>query len=101
MDSQDLDLVQETHTVVGLRLSGMAEMGYVWAKTEVSSAQAGGRQWGDMRLAGLRDDIPAPFLGLPSGLPKLGALMVVDKGSMIKLPVTTSSGRERQGKLWI
>ena len=101
-ESQDVDLVQEIHTVVGLRLSGMTEMGYVWAKTEVPSAQAGGRQWGDMRLAGLRDDVPAPFLGLPSGLPKPGGeLVVVDKGSMIKLPVVTSSGPERPGKTWI
>lgn len=101
-DSQDLDLVQEIHTVVGLRLSGMTEMGYVWAKTEVSSAQAGSCQWGDMRLAGLRDDVPAPFLGLPSGLPKPGGeLMVVDKGSMIKPLVTTSSGPERPEKPWI
>ncbi|KAJ4400553.1 hypothetical protein N0V91_008595 [Didymella pomorum] len=101
-DGQDLDLVQEIHTVVGLRLNGMIEMGYVWAKTEVPSAQIGGRQWGDMRLAGLRDNVQALFLGLPSGLPKPGGeLMVVDMGSMIKLPVTTPSGGEKPGKPWI
>jgi hypothetical protein len=100
--TQDLDLVQETHTVVGLRLSGMTDMGYIWAKAEAPPTQARDRQWRDVRLAGLRDDIPAPFLGLPAGLPKPGGqLMVVDKGSMIKLSTTTLSGLDKLGRPWI
>lgn len=31
--------MHEIHMVVGLRLSGMNDMGYVWAKTEMPSTQ--------------------------------------------------------------
>lgn len=97
-DSRDLDVVQEVHTVVGLRLNGMNELWYVWTKTETPSPQAGGGQWGDTRFAGLRDDVPVPVSGLPSGLPKPGVTFVaVSKGSMIKLPVMTSGDSERLG----
>lgn len=102
LDTQDLSIMHEIHMVVGLRLSGMNDMGYVWAKTEMPSTQGGGRQWGDVRLAGLRSDIPAPSFGLPADLPKPGVeLMVVDKGSMIKLPATNPSGLDRLGRPWM
>ncbi|KAF1932207.1 uncharacterized protein M421DRAFT_1864 [Didymella exigua CBS 183.55] len=101
-ETQHLDIMQEAHTVVGLRLSGMTDMGYVWAKTEAPSAQAGNRKWGDVRLAGLRNDTPASFLGLPADLPKPGGeLMVVEKGTMIMLPAVTPSGLDRLGRPWI
>lgn len=97
--SQDMKIVREVHTVIGLRLSGMDKIGYVWAKTESPSSVDGGRMWGDVRLAGLRSDIPAPFLGLPEHLLKAGSeLMVVTTGSMIKPPEMIAGGlgnRER------
>lgn len=100
--NQDLDLAQEIHTVIGLRLSGMVDMGYIWAKVEAPPTQSGGRQWGDVRLAGLRDDIPVPILGLPADLPKPGGeLMVVDKGSLIEQSVATPDRLDRLGKPWI
>jgi hypothetical protein len=47
-----------THTVVGLRLKGMSGMAFVWVKTP------GEKTWGNVRIAGLRDDVPVPpFLG--------------------------------------
>lgn len=99
LESQQLNIVQEAHTVVGLRLSGMTDMGYVWTRTEVPSTHGGERQWGDVRLAGLRNDIPAPFLGLPAEWTKPGKeLMVVEKGSMIILPEATPGILDRPGR---
>lgn len=81
---QDRDIVHEVHTVFGLRLSGMKEMGYIWAKAEAPSLTVQGRLWGDVRLAGLRDDVPAPFLGLAADVrDSAGELRVVEKDSMI------------------
>lgn len=95
-------IVHEVHTVIGLRLSGMKEMGYVWAKTEMPSRRAGGQIWRDVRLAGLRTDVPAPFLGFPAEFPKSGGqLTVVEKRSMIKQPMTTPDHLDEQGRPWI
>ncbi|KAF2626838.1 hypothetical protein BU25DRAFT_411365 [Macroventuria anomochaeta] len=100
--AQGLDIVHEVHTVIGLRLSGMNEMGYVWARAEMLSRMAEGRIWGDVRLAGLRNDVPAPFLGLAADFPKPGGeLRVVEKGSMIKLPATIPGGLDNRGRPWI
>lgn len=99
---QGLVIVHEVHTVIGLRLSGMKEMGYVWAKAEMTSRMAEGRIWGDVRLAGLRDDVPAPFLGLAADFPKPGGeLEVMEKGSMIKLPATAPGSLDDLGRPWI
>lgn len=57
---QDRTIVHELHTVIGLRLSGMEGMWYIWAKSEPT---AKGRVWGDVRFAALRNDVPAPSLG--------------------------------------
>ncbi|KAH6638160.1 hypothetical protein C7974DRAFT_155448 [Boeremia exigua] len=99
---QGLNIVRESHTVIGLRLSGMNEMGYVWAKVETPLRTAEGRIWGNVRLAGLRNDIPAPFLGLAADCPAAeGKLKVVEKGSIIELPSTTLGGRDNSGRVWI
>jgi hypothetical protein len=57
-------LTQEVHTVVGLKLDGMNKMAYVWARS-VDSSIGENRKWGDVRPTGLRDDVPAPYLGFP------------------------------------
>ncbi|KAH3909138.1 hypothetical protein HBH56_168660 [Parastagonospora nodorum] len=64
-------IVHEIHTVVGLKLDGMRDVAYVWAKSSNSSA-TGEKHWGDVRPAGPRDDIPAPCLGFPMHLIKPG-----------------------------
>lgn len=100
--SQAIAIVHEVHTVIGLRLSGMDEMGYVWAKLKVPSRTADSRQWGHVRLAGLRTDVPAPVLGLTTGFPQPGCeLTVVEKGSMVNLPCRKSGGRNERGQPWI
>lgn len=100
--AQELVVVQEVHTVIGLRLSGMSKMGYVWAKTEVPSSTAEDRLWGDVRLVGLRDDVPAPFSGLPVDLTKVGGeWKLIEKGSMIKPLSTTSGPMNNLGRPWI
>lgn len=62
---------QEVHTVVGLKLEGMRDVAYVWARSSTPSAE-GEKHWGDVKPAGLRDDIPAPYLGFPMHLNKPG-----------------------------
>ena len=97
---QDRTIVHESHTVIGLRLSGMEKMGYIWAKCETPLTTVRGRVWGDVRLASLRDDVPAPFLGLAADIRDLaGELRVVEKESMI-----TPAGLDRFdefGRPWI
>ncbi len=81
---EDLGVVRENHIVIGLRLRGMSEMGYIWVKTEVPYRTAAGRVWGDVRLAGLRDDVPASVLGLAAVYPiARNELQVVEKHSII------------------
>ncbi|KAF9699338.1 hypothetical protein EKO04_002337 [Ascochyta lentis] len=95
-------IVREIHTVIGLRLNGMDEMSYVWAKVEAPTRMAGNRQWGDVRLAGLKTDIPVPSLGLTAEITKPeGELTVVEKGSMIRLPLTMPGGLSERGHAWI
>ncbi|KAJ8111311.1 hypothetical protein OPT61_g6066 [Boeremia exigua] len=99
---QSLSIVREVHTVIGLRLSGMSEMGYVWAKIEAPYRTAEDRIWGDVQLFGLRNDVPAAFLGLATDFPKVGGeLKVVEKGSIIKLPSMTLEGPQDLNRPWI
>lgn len=75
---------QEVHTVVGLLLEGMSAMAFVWAKTEFS-AIGRARVWGDVRIAGLREDAAAPIFGLPIQAFEPGsAVEVLSKGSQIR-----------------
>jgi hypothetical protein len=77
-------IVQELHIVVGLRLEGMNTMGYIWSRTEPHSDIATRRTWGDVQLAGLRDDVPAPLIASPQRFLRPGGEMrVVNKESMI------------------
>jgi hypothetical protein len=84
-------MVQEEHVVVGLRLQGMKEMGYIWARVPVPHCgiKMGDRMWGDVRVAGLRDlddddGAPVPFLGFPQEVTDPGGQTeVVEKQSMI------------------
>ncbi|KAF1832359.1 hypothetical protein BDW02DRAFT_581282 [Decorospora gaudefroyi] len=79
--SKQARIVTEVHTVVGLRLKGMERMAYVWAKRPAVSEQ---RTWGDVRVAGLRDDIPIPFVGVSGrGMKPGGQSTVVVKESLI------------------
>jgi hypothetical protein len=57
-------IAQEVHTVVGLMLEGMSKLAYVWAKAG-STTVSGEKTWGDVRIAGFRDDIPPSALGYP------------------------------------
>ncbi|KAF1912651.1 hypothetical protein BDU57DRAFT_583119 [Ampelomyces quisqualis] len=52
---------QEEHTVVGLRLEGMAEMAYVYGRVKDSFLDQH-RLWVDVRPTGLREDVPLPSL---------------------------------------
>jgi hypothetical protein len=78
-------IVYEKHVVVGLRLNGMKDMGYVWCRAPDPTPATGVKTWGDVRLAGLRDDIPNPFRGFPQKKTKPGGeALVVDKRSLIR-----------------
>jgi hypothetical protein len=78
-------VVYEKHVVVGLRLSGMKHMGYVWCRASNSTSTSEESTWGDVRVAGLRDDIPTPFVGFPQKKTKPGGeALIVGKSSMIR-----------------
>jgi hypothetical protein len=75
---------EEVHMVVGLRLEGMVDMGYIWARANEQPGVTEGRNWGDTTIGGLRDDIPAPFFEFPQMPRKMGRqVSVVSKGSMM------------------
>jgi hypothetical protein len=77
-------IAQEQHIVVGLRLEGMTSIGYVWARLPRATVGVAGRMWGHVRIAGLRDDIPLPFLRFPQTGVKPGAeARVVLKESLV------------------
>ncbi|KAL1603663.1 hypothetical protein SLS60_005251 [Paraconiothyrium brasiliense] len=77
-------IAQEEHIVVGLRLEGMASMGYVWAKLPQATVKVAGRMWGHVRIAGLKDDVPVPFVRFPqTGVKAGGDAAVVLKESMV------------------
>jgi hypothetical protein len=88
------NIVGEQHVVVGLRLEGMSEMGYVWGRVdgvvelgEVVDGEIQGeeRRWGNVRVAGMRNDVPVPFVRFPvSGVRKGEEARVVVKGSLVK-----------------
>ncbi|KAF2013563.1 hypothetical protein BU24DRAFT_464331 [Aaosphaeria arxii CBS 175.79] len=76
----------ESHLVIGLRLEGMQKMGFIWARIDSPSSPWGNAlgTWADVRVVGLRDDVPAPFVGFPQRQMKMGAQThVVMKTSMI------------------
>lgn len=80
-------IVQESHIVIGLRLEGMSKMAYVWVKVNTPS-ETENRIWGDVRIAGLRRDVPAPLLGYPERSIKPGCQKtVVLKDSMISVNI--------------
>ncbi|KAJ4319469.1 hypothetical protein N0V94_003893 [Neodidymelliopsis sp. IMI 364377] len=82
--ASDTAVMYEDHTVIGLRLSGMDKMSYIWAKAEAPSKVDERRVWGDVRLTDLRKDVPAPSLGLAADVPGSGGeLAVVERGSRI------------------
>ncbi|KAF2728922.1 hypothetical protein EJ04DRAFT_448355 [Polyplosphaeria fusca] len=84
------EILREMHQVVGLKLEGMQEMAYIWAKTDPSHHMAE-RLWGDVEVCGLRADIPRPLVTEPHHDAKSGARVeVVRKKSMIekcRLPI--------------
>ncbi|KAF2132775.1 hypothetical protein P153DRAFT_414595 [Dothidotthia symphoricarpi CBS 119687] len=83
-NTSTVTIVEEVHTVVGLRLEGMNEMGYIWAKTMTPLEERKDRTWGDVRVGNLKEDVPVPFLGFPQRVTKAGAkAIVVIKKSMI------------------
>jgi hypothetical protein len=73
-DPPQFRIVTEMHTVIGLRLRGMNKMAFIWARTK---APSGGRLWGDMRTAGLRDDVPIPSISFPGNDTRPGAQRIV------------------------
>ncbi|KAF2026027.1 hypothetical protein EK21DRAFT_103527 [Setomelanomma holmii] len=72
---------REIHTVVGLRLEGMKQTAFIWAKAKIPSFESD-RNWGDVRIAGLRNDVPAPVLTFP--------LHTMKPGSQTKVVVMNS-----------
>ncbi|KAF2705394.1 hypothetical protein K504DRAFT_448950 [Pleomassaria siparia CBS 279.74] len=77
----------EAHTVIGLKLEGMTDVGYVWARTDAPFGNDRDGTWGDLTIGGLRDDIPAPFFFFPQkGNTRGSVISVVKKGSMISNP---------------
>ncbi|KAF5849572.1 hypothetical protein GGP41_004995 [Bipolaris sorokiniana] len=74
-------IAMETHTVVGIRLRGMDRLAYIWAKVKIIPAI---RVWSDVRIAGLRNDVPVPNVWQPERPIKPGAeKTVVVKNSLI------------------
>jgi hypothetical protein len=87
-------VAQETHTVVGLRLEGMSKMNYIWAKRPTLSSHDA-KTWGDVRLSGLRDDVPAPNLGFAMYAVKPGGeVEVVAKKSQVSSRLLWRESRE-------
>lgn len=77
-------IISNVHTVVGLRLEGMSDIAYVWAKVD-GPVGGEGAVWGDVRITGLRTDVPAPVLGYTGKAIKPGyRRKVVVKESMIR-----------------
>ncbi|KAF1959360.1 hypothetical protein CC80DRAFT_406959 [Byssothecium circinans] len=80
-------IVQEDHAVVGLRIEGMEEMGYIWARVPHDCVSLGEKTWGNVRVAGLaepEDDVIVPFLGYPKkAMYPGGHIEVVGKKSLI------------------
>lgn len=77
-------IAQEQHIAVGLRLEGMTSMGYVWAKLPRATVGVAGRMWGHVRIAGMKDDVPIPFVRFPQTAIKPAAeATVVVKKSMV------------------
>lgn len=77
-------IAQEDHVVAGLRLEGMKQMQYVWAKSAAPTVGTDSRTWSHVRITGLRDDVPVPFVGFPQQRMKPGErVRVVTKGSVI------------------
>ena len=74
-DRPQLWISGETHTVVGLRLKGMNDMAYIWAKAKDSSGE---RAWGDVRIAGIRDDVSIPHVWSPGPKPGTERTVVVN-----------------------
>jgi len=50
-------LVTQKHAVFGLKLKGLKEMSYIWAKAEGSSREW---TWADVSMGELQDDVPVP-----------------------------------------
>ena len=79
-------ITEETHIVVGLRIHGMRKMAYIWAKTK-SPSEASGVNWADVRILGMRTDVPPPYLGFPGRIMRSGEeAEVVLTHSMIRQP---------------
>lgn len=76
-------IAHEGHMVVGLRLEGMKELAYVWARIPTATVTIGQRTWGDVRFGGLRDDVPAPFFGFPVQVKPGDGVTVVSKVSLV------------------
>lgn len=67
--------------MVGMRLSGMDRMAYIWSRARTLSAA---RVWGNVRIAGLQNDVPIPNVWSPEHGSEPGAQStVVFKGSLI------------------
>jgi hypothetical protein len=82
-------LESEIHEVIGLRLEGMHQMAYVYAKAQ-ASAGSENRTWGTVRLAGLREDVPFPSVVFPLRSMKPGEeVMTVSKESHITVSKMT------------
>lgn len=78
-------IVQEQHTVVGIRTEGMSKMAYVWAKVG-SLSRGRDATWVGVGISDLRDDVPVPFVGgLGQDLrPGKEAILVVKKSLVSK-----------------
>jgi hypothetical protein len=82
-DTLSMRIVHEPHVVIGLKLEGMGQMAYVYAKAQKPSG-SDNRIWGDVRLAGLRDDVPCPSVVFPMRAIKPGQeITTVSKKSQI------------------
>ncbi len=61
----------------------MSKAAYVWAEASTPCSSES-KRWGHMRIAGLRNDVPAPVVGcLESSIKPGGQATVVMKESMI------------------
>jgi len=56
-DAPSARLVTQKHAVFGLKLKGLKEMSYIWAKAEGPSGEW---TWADVSIGEMRDDVPLP-----------------------------------------
>ena len=79
-----VNIACEAHVVIGLKLEGMSNIGYIWSKVDKGSGDRDATTWRDTTVSCLRNDVPAPLFELfPKHTGKESQIGVVKKESMM------------------